>query len=331
VSLPSGLVLAGAAGLGALGTWLVRTATWRMGLVRQPNPIVPQHRRPIAHFGGLAIYGAAAAVLAAARMAGTGGLEGVDRIALPATAFLLLGVIDDIHRLSALPKFVLQLACAALAVSSGVVLPVTGVAIVDGAASAVFTVLVVNAFNLIDVCDGLASGLALVLLLCLAIGNPDVAVPALIVAGGCAGFLFFNFPPATIFLGDTGSQLLGFVAAALLLDGGRAAPPWPYAAQVMLFVGVPLFEVVFLVVVRGRKRLPFWRGSPDHFALRLQAAGLSQLQTDLVAWGAAALLGIAALALPHLSLPVQLALLLGVVTTLVACGALLLRWEVVPS
>lgn len=331
MSLPPGLVFAGAAGLGALGTWVVRTATRRLGLVRQPNPIVPQHRRPIAHFGGLAIYGAAAAALVAARMAGTGGLEGVHRLAVPATAFLLLGVIDDLYQLSALPKFVLQLVCADLAVRSGLVLPVTGVALVGGTASAAFLVLVVNAFNLIDVCDGLASGLAIVLLLCLAIATPDLALPALIVAGSSAGFLIFNLPPASIFLGDTGSHLLGFVAAALLLDGGRAAPPWPYAAQAMLFVGVPVFEVVFLVVVRGRKRLPFWRGSPDHFALRLQSAGLSRLQTDVVAWSAAALLGIAALAIPRLCLPVQLALLLGVVTALIACGVLLRRWEVVPS
>ena len=106
------------------------------------------------------------------------------------------------------------------------------------------------------------------------------------------------------------------------------AAPLPTASQCALFVAVPLFELVLLVTIRWKKGLPCWRGSPDHFALRLQAAGLTAGQTVLTACAWAAVLGVAALYLPRLSETGQAAVIIGAIASAVLFGGLLWRWEV---
>ena len=91
---------------------------------------------------------------------------------------------------------------------------------------------------------------------------------------------------------------------------------------------MPLFELCFLVAVRARKGLPWWRGSPDHFSLRLQAAGLSKWQTDALAWSAATLLVVAARAVETHAGPARLALLATVAAAALVAARMLLRWEV---
>jgi UDP-GlcNAc:undecaprenyl-phosphate GlcNAc-1-phosphate transferase len=131
--------------------------------------------------------------------------------------------------------------------------------------------------------------LSVIALLAIALLFEPNSWPAVIGAGACIGFLVFNLPDATMFLGDGGSHFLGAVIGILLLLN----PPSPggaHAVEMLFLVGVPLFELIFLVVVRMRKGLKWWRGSPDHLALRLQGAGLSKLRTDMVAWSAAVIL-----------------------------------------
>jgi UDP-GlcNAc:undecaprenyl-phosphate GlcNAc-1-phosphate transferase len=243
---------------------------------------------------------------------------------LPGMLFLVLGVVDDLRPFSAAKKIVFQSAVAALAVVLGFRADVSGIAIVDAFAAFLWIIALVNAVNVTDVCDGLVAGVSVPLFLALALLNASRAPLALAVAGACVGFLFFNRPPATIFLGDGGSHLLGFLAATLTPLSTRSFP------AALLVVGVFLFELLFLVFVRTRKGLRWWLGSRDHFALRLQAAGLSRVQTDLIAIAAgivaAAMAITAGAAQPH----VQIALLaLGAILAL-AAGRLLLRWEVMP-
>src|SRR5207245_10489868 len=151
----------------------------------------------------------------------------------------------------------------------------------------------------------------------------------LAVAGASAGFLVFNCPPARIFLGDAGSHLLGFLLAACTMSSFPVAATWRHYAAVLLLVGVPLFELVFLTVTRIRKGLPWWRGSPDHFSLRLLAAGLSRLQADVVGWSLQLFLCFMAVELLRSGPLIRdVCLLLAVVMTLCACWRFLLRWEV---
>jgi UDP-GlcNAc:undecaprenyl-phosphate GlcNAc-1-phosphate transferase len=280
-------VLVTAAVAGALATWAAREAAVRLGVVAAPNPIVPQHRRPIAYLGGLGVGAAGTAAIAAAG-APLGWLPG-------AAAFLLLGVVDDLRPFSPAWKLALQVAAAGFAVASGTPHPDTGSPLADRTLAVAWIVLLVNAVNLTDVCDGLVGGLAAIGLTAVAIAEPAARLPALGYAGACVGFLLWNAPPATIFLGDAGSHLLGFVLAAAILEHLSAAPIASALPMAVAAAAVPLFELGFLVFVRTRKRIPWWRGSPDHFSLRLQAAGFSRWRVLALAWGAAVTIAGAAL------------------------------------
>ncbi|MGE0462410.1 MAG: glycosyltransferase family 4 protein [Vicinamibacterales bacterium] len=326
--LAGGIALVVSAG----ATWLTRAGARRLGFVARPNPIVPQHTRPVAHLGGLGVAaGLGAGLLAAASAAPGSPVNGADLAGLIAGAlgFLVLGALDDIAPLHAAAKFALQAVVATSAVALGVWTPLTHLEALDLGLALLWILTIVNACNVTDVCDGLLSGLTVVAMLLMAIALPGVAPAALACAGACAGFLVFNRPPATIFLGDTGSLLVGFVSAALALQVAAAsASPVTGALAGALVLGVPLFELAFLTAVRIRKGLPWWRGSPDHFALRLQAAGLSRTQTTLVACAAGCLCGVGALALLRFGITVLPAIGLGTGAAAATSAMLLLRWEV---
>jgi len=330
---PGALWILVAFATGVLVTRAVRAFARARGIVNHPNPIVPQHRQPIAYLGGLAIGITMAAVAAGARLgpASTPGLAPL-RIAVPAALFLLLGTADDLRPLTAARKLLAQGLAAAVAVAMGLVWRLTGVAALDAAASLVWILVVVNAFNVTDVCDGLVAGLAIIALVFVGARGSETALPW-VTTGACLGFLVFNRPPASIFLGDGGSHLLGFLVAATLIPSERAAgsaaapAAWKDVAAAVLATGVTLFEVVLLVHARVRQGIPWWSGSPDHFSLRLQARGLTRLQTDALAWSAAASLCAIALLLPRLSDRLALAVLAATIVTMVPAWRALQRRE----
>ncbi|HXV13982.1 MAG TPA: hypothetical protein VEC56_07225, partial [Candidatus Krumholzibacteria bacterium] len=233
--------------LGAGATRVVRAIAMATGAVNRPNPIVPQHTRPIAYLGGVAIAVALAiAAVIASLVARDDPLWlATARGAIPAGLFLVGGTFDDARPLAPLPKFAFQSAAAATAVLFGLVWRLTGVAWLDAAITMLWLVAIVNAFNLVDVCDGLLAGLAAIALLFLfVVAGHDASV--LLVLGVVLGFLVFNFPDASIFLGDGGSHLLGFLVAALAILVQPAT--WTNAVESLLIVGVPVFELVFLIV-----------------------------------------------------------------------------------
>ena len=325
-------LFAAAAVCGAAGTAAMRPLALRLGIVNHPNPIVPQHRHAVAYLGGVGIFLGIVVTVAGAVVAGwkgryVGSPHTLIALSAGSALFLALGIADDLRAFSPALKFAMQICIASLAVILGLRFRFTGWVPLDSAASAFCILTLVNAFNLIDVCDGLLGSLSVVMFLGFGLIRPEMMVAATIVAGACAGFLVFNAPPARIFLGDAGSHLLGFLAAAFLLGAPGPASKMGLV-QMLLIVGVPLFELSFLIVVRWRKGLKWWRGSPDHFALRLQAAGASRAQTDLIACTAAVLLVGLALAFPALGRSWQVAMLLGLAAAAALCARTLLRWEV---
>jgi len=320
--------------LSTLTTWAVSKFAWKVGFVSRPNPIVRQHTRTVAYLGGVGIALGAAVSLALIKFVEGGRyLPGNFSFPVPLSVgigsviFLILGVVDDLRVLKPALKFVLQALGAAVAVRLGLCSPVTGWVFWDAALSWLWILTLVNAFNLTDVCDGLVGGLSVVMLLFLAHFRLTFSGTALLLAGACLGFLVFNLPPARIFLGDAGSHFLGFLLAAYTLIGATEYPMWSHRAVMVLTIGVPLFELVFLTAIRRKKGLPWWKGSPDHFALRLQAAGCTRWQTDLIAWGMAALLCTAGILLLRVPPPIQIVLLLSILALLGLCWRLLLNWE----
>ncbi len=323
MTIPTAALIPLAAVLAAVATRGARAAALRLGVVSPPDPFVAAHTAPVACLGGVAIAAASAATLALdagrARL-GAGTIVG-------ALLFLAAGLLDDVHRLAITPKLALQIVCASVAAALGARLPLTGNPVVDAAGGALFIVMIVNAVNLTDVCDGLVAGLAAIAFLAIGVAEPSLLVPCLAVAGACLGFLAYNVPPASIFLGDAGSNVLGFVLAALLLAALRKPDSTMVGIQAALFVGVPLFELVFVTVARARRGEPWWRGSADHFALRLQAVGLSRWQVDAVAWTAAATLALSGLSYTHLAVAGRILLLVVLLATLAAISRLLLQWK----
>jgi UDP-GlcNAc:undecaprenyl-phosphate GlcNAc-1-phosphate transferase len=316
---------------GVAGTGLARILAIRLGIMDQPNPIVPDHRHAVPYLGGLGLLGGAFLALAVAGVAGLGSATGTPLWLLAGGAlFLAIGLVDDLHELGAALKMALQVAAAIAVVALGLPVPsITGIAPVDAAIAIVWLVGVVNAVNVIDVCDGLAASVALVTFGAFALtGGPDAGVAAAL-AGSCLGFLYWNRPRARIFMGDAGSLFLGFFVGALALTARPGeSGPWPLLPMLVLFAGVPIFDLAFQSLTRAREGRAWYKGGPDSFALRLQQAGLSKGQVDLLASLAALVLWGCAYVLPALPLPAQV-VLLGIVAVV---GAItwrrLLRYRV---
>jgi UDP-GlcNAc:undecaprenyl-phosphate GlcNAc-1-phosphate transferase len=317
--------------LAIIATRLAIMVARRYGVMNYPNPIIPQHKAPIAYLGGLGVVVGAAAGWALISIAVGPQPRLPAGLIAASTVYLAVGLYDDLFVLRPLRKLWLQVLTAVFSVWLGVTASPTNNTVITFVMSCIWIVAMVNAANLMDVCDGLLASVSLLVFSFFGFFGSNRLFP-MVLAGACAGFLVFNRPPARIFLGDAGSHLLGVLLALLTLNEASARNHFSAYAAMILLSGVPLFEVVFLIAVRTRKRLPFWKGSPDHFALRLQAAGLSRVQTDVVACSAVTLLGAIAWGLlRNPAWPLQATLIAGAVLALLASACFLWRYEVKPE
>lgn len=256
----------------------------RLGMVARPNPIVRSHRAPVPYLGGTALVAAYLALLAGSWWLG-GAPPARDVLARSAAAltFVVLGTWDDARPLGPWSKLMIQsLVCAGY-------LLVTGTPAGPGLAIKLLVlVTLMNAYNIIDVMDGLLcvlAGLAVLGLLAIPASATAHLLPELVLMLIGLGMLFpFNRPPARIYAGDAGSLTLGFLVAAwglAALGNGDAVAALPIAG----LWAVPLLELALVVPARLRQGRSPLQGSPDHFALRLQ---------DQLGWSKWRVLGVAA-------------------------------------
>lgn len=276
---------------------------WRLGDKPNGRKIHPD---VIPHLGGVALLLGVMAGIAIA----SGENTTVILKALPATLLVVvLGLVDDTRNLAARPKLVVQLVAAAVLVMVGFRLH-TGIdmfdtfAIVGGIVSLFFVVGMLSSVNLIDGHDGLAAGVALLASAAFAVigamdGADGVVAGSLAICGACLGFLLFNFPPARIYMGDTGSMLLGWTLAQIAcLITMRSPDPNTFAA-VLLVLGVPILDTLLAVARRVVLRAPLFAADHLHIHHVLRDSGLSPRKTLLVLYGLQAVLaglGIAAAA-----------------------------------
>jgi len=167
-----------------------------------------------------------------------------------------------------------------------------------------WVLLITNAFNLIDGLDGLAAGSAffstlVVFASSLFAPNPTVALLAIVLAGAILGFLKFNFHPATIFLGDSGSMFIGYVLAALALAGSQKAPTMIAVAIPVLSFGLPILDVLLAVSRRFVGGKPLFSADRDHIHHKLLKRGLSQRGAVLVLYGVTAVFALLSLVIMH--------------------------------
>lgn len=329
---PVGFVVAAA--LGLYFTPVFRDAARRFGIVDAPDGRLKTHQEPVAYLGGLAVYLAFLLTQCAIPNPFEQHTLG---LMLGGSVILLLGFVDDLKSLSPAVKFLGQLLAALVLLKAGIEIRIGFLPPeVAKLATVLWIVTITNAFNIIDVADGLCSGVGAISfagLFSIAVlngvhGQSESASIALFIAcftGSLIGFLRFNFRPAQIYLGDAGSMLIGFFAGsiAMILSYAEIHPIATIAPLFLL--GVPLFDLGLVIVLRLRKGLSPFRGSPDHFAVRLRRHGVSAAKIALTSYFAAALLAGLGIALTQISQE-QAKLLIGIAfVALIASGIAISR------
>jgi UDP-GlcNAc:undecaprenyl-phosphate GlcNAc-1-phosphate transferase len=294
---------------------VVRWLAPRVGLVDKPDGRRKVHGRPVPLGGGLAILASAAAAVAAAlavpgpvrdTLAAKGGL--ILGLGLAAVLICAVGVADDYGRLRGRYKLLGQAAAVAVVIASGVVVRdvhLFGLQIDLGLLSVPFTAFLllgaINSLNLLDGMDGLLGSVGALVCLALAAmavlaGHWAVAGLALALAGALLGFLRYNFPPASIFMGDCGSMLVGLVVGTLAIEGSLKAPATIALSTPLVLLTLPIFDTTAAIVRRkltGRSIYTTDRGHLHHCLLR---RGLSTWRALLLVAAFCALTGAGALA-----------------------------------
>jgi len=284
----------------ALGaTPILRRLAPRVGMMDQPNAR-KIHQTPIPRVGGVAMYGAF--LLALILFADRFYVPQLISIIVGATGVSFLGFWDDRVGLHAGVKLIGQVAAALLLIATGVTIDLFHQPVIDAVITLVWIVGITNALNLLDNMDGLSGGIAAIaagFFLMVAAINGQYLVGALSAAllGVAIGFLFYNFNPASIFMGDTGSLFLGFMLAAVGLKLRFADQPMLAAWLIpILVLGLPIFDTTLVFVSRLRRGLnPLTTPGTDHISHRLVQRGFTRREAVLILYLVAALLGVVAM------------------------------------
>lgn len=275
------------------------------------NPVADRwHKQPTPMMGGVAVFIGCMSAVAVAGLAR--GLDlglfkaniGLVGIVVASTLMFFVGLIDDKFKLRPASKLIGQVLAAAIVVSAGVVYPVTPWALVNVLVTIFWFIGVTNALNLLDNMDGVAAGVAAVAIAFLGVtfaleGVIGLAAVCFALAGALLGFLPYNFHPASIFMGDSGSLFIGSLLAGL----GAAYPSKAPASIVsVLFVPaiiviIPILDTLLVTVARTLAGRSISVGGRDHSTHRLASMGLSQRQVAFLLYGFAACGGVLALVL----------------------------------
>lgn len=313
-------------------TPLAKRVAYVIGAVDIPRDGRRMHKKPIPRCGGLAIiFGFMASVLCfgpptrslAATMIGAG-------------VIAIMGVVDDCKNLNAKLKFVIQIIAALIVVYGGdlkievmtnpnvfsgnpyIVFPWW----LSGILSVLWVVFITNAVNFIDGLDGLAVGVSAIMSVSLVFiamraGEYSVAVMGTALMGACLGFLPFNFNPARIFMGDTGSTFLGIMLAAMSIQGVFKSYAIISFAVPLLILGLPLFDAIFAMlrrILKGQNPMTADRGHLHH---RLIDMGFSTKRSVFILYAISGVLGITAVLLAEKGTFMALGLLVAVLVFIV--------------
>ena len=322
--MTSFLLMAASALIFAIGsTPLVRFAALHLGILDQPSAR-KIHRSPVPLMGGAAIYFAFIAALAI--WSERSYVNEVVGIFVGATLVSLVGAIDDSRGLGSYLKLLLQTAAACILILSGVQVRLLG-GVPDLLLTLLWVVGITNALNLLDNMDGLSAGIASIAaayFTLLAAMSDQYLVGALAAAlfGACVGFLIYNWNPARVFMGDTGSLFLGFLLAAvgikLRFPANSASITWMIP---ILILALPVFDTVLVFVSRMRRGVnPLTTPGKDHVSHRLARVTGSQREAVLLCYLITGGTGLASIFLTQANL--QEAVVVGLTTLAVASFSL---------
>jgi UDP-GlcNAc:undecaprenyl-phosphate/decaprenyl-phosphate GlcNAc-1-phosphate transferase len=297
-------------------TRYVRSLATARGWVSAPISERHLHEAPLPRLGGVAIFGAFVLSLAAAVIVAYfrpelrfgSSLRILTTILVPGCLVFLLGLYDDVRSVGPYVKFTVQTIAATMLWLGG--LRILDLPVLFGARqlpwfvglilTVVWVLGITNAFNLIDGLDGLAAGSALfstlvVFVVALLTHSFLVALITLALTGAVLGFLRFNFNPATIFLGDSGSLFIGFLLSALALEGAQKSPTAIAVAIPVVSFGLPILETSLSVLRRLISGRPVFTADREHIHHKLLQLGLSHRQVVIVLYAVSALFALLSL------------------------------------
>lgn len=279
------------------------------------------HAYPTPYLGGVAI--AVTAIGASAFIPGWGGDAAV--ILLGAVLVGTVGLVDDMGPLPPKWRLAAETLAASLAASAGARVDLFGGGL-DWVITIIWLVVITNSFNLLDNMDGAAGVIASTTAVCLAVaagyqGQWLVGGLAALTAGSCLGFLLYNWYPARIFMGDSGSLFLGYLLAVIALKLRFPVDHLASGAAVVLVTGPALFDTTLVVLSRTLAGRPIYLGGTDHTSHRLLRLGLRIPEVALLLASAAGLLGVLGIAVGRGVLE-----LWHVAPPVVGAGAMALAW-----
>ena len=315
----------------ALTRWMRDFANAR-GWSAPPTSERHIHSQSIPRLGGVAVFATlwCIALLAwAAELFGASGhlfSHTAFKILGPASIVFIVGLIDDFRSLGPYIKFIAQIAAAILLFCNG--FGISRLSLLGGhphlgwivglPLTILWVVWITNAFNLIDGLDGLAAGSALfstivTCVVAILLHTDGILVLTVALAGAIAGFLRYNFNPASIFLGDCGSLFIGFLLSAVALAGSQKAPTVLAVAIPVVSLGLPILDVTVAVMRRFLSCKKLFAADREHIHHKLLGMGISHRQAVLVLYGVSACFGLLSLFLLHPAGALVTAVLIAVV------------------
>ena len=279
--------------LSLYGVPIARQAALKYGIVDAPDGRLKHQKEPVPYFGGLAIYLAFLMSLAFTFEF----RHDVLGIILGGTIVVMLGLIDDFGVLSPWTKLGGQLLAVFVLIKSGIRIEIAAFPEwLDLLLTILWMIGLINAFNLLDIMDGLSAGIGVVSAGCLMVvavlqGDQTITFMLAALIGSVLGFLKYNWHPARIYMGDTGAMFIGLLLGALAMI---AKYPGDHAYSLLtpvFILGIPIFDTFFVMYIRHKRGLPIFWGSPDHIAIRLRHWGMSVPQIVVTSYVATAMIG----------------------------------------
>ncbi|APM41007.1 MraY family glycosyltransferase [Clostridium kluyveri] len=290
--------------LSVIFTPIVKKIALKLQIIDVPEGDRRIHSKPTPLLGGLSIY--ASFVITLLLKKGSFTREEVGLV-LGATIIVIGGFLDDKFDIKPRYKLIFQIAASIILIIYGVKIvritnpfdslhQFTNVGVMSIPLTIIWVVGITNALNLIDGLDGLASGIGLIssltiLIIALLNNRYEPAILAIILCGSILGFLPYNFNPASIFMGDTGAQLLGFLLASISIEGAiKSAAAFSIAVPI-LALGIPIYDTLFAVIRRKINGKPIMQADRGHLHHRLLDMGFSQKQAVGTMYAISAVLG----------------------------------------
>ncbi|KKP28164.1 MAG: hypothetical protein UR12_C0024G0003 [candidate division TM6 bacterium GW2011_GWF2_30_66] len=255
---------------------ILRILAFKFNILDVPNGSIKVHKTPTPYLGGVGVYFGFITALGM-----TLPFENnIFLFLIGSTMLLFIGLVDDLITMSPGQKFFGQMLAAFCFLKAGFYLkygffcnnfwslPI----------SFIWILVIINAFNLIDIMDGLATTVACCatisfIVIAAYLGNISLLILLLAFLGALLGFLIYNKPDAKIYLGDAGALFIGgFLAIIPFLFDWGTYNYYGFLTPIII-LAIPLIEVATLIIIRTYKKIPFYRGSPDHFAIYLQKRG----------------------------------------------------------